>query len=312
VDLKLIIICIAAQMQISLASSETVGTLRTPRGENFSGETHLVSRLESLGFKCENASKRRQMCRGKVESYPLPVRIYVPTDQRPGPGIAFHFHGNNIGPGGPQDSSIHFKNGAGDFGAWLDEADSRDILVVPESRGKTTTYDSIFRRDSLKETAKNFSLLLRDLENLAGQSFSKIAISGHSAGYRAIGALGLARAADPSSELNRVSTIGLFDAVYGRTAELVSWIPHLKSRSGVFYCVYAEHGGTVNQGPGDQRAMNEWLEKNEGLIPVSHAKGKTTSGLSVTTTTAEHMDVLKDGRFSDYLRVQKSDTRQKK
>jgi len=310
--LKFIILWFIVQAQLASAEAETMRPSRTSRAGSSAEETNLTSRLESLGFKCVSASLQRQMCRGKVESYPEPIRIYIPKDKPLGRKISFHFHGNNIGPGGPRDSSIHFTGGSGDFGLWLDETESTDLLVIPESLGNTKTYDSIFRRDSLKDTAKNFSHFLGDLENITGRSFAEIAISGHSAGYRAIGALGLARAADPNSELNRVTAVGLFDAVYGRTAELVSWIPHLKSRDGVFYCVYVENGGTVTQGPGDQRAMNEWLKKNEGLLPAPHVLGKPTSALSIRTTNAEHMAVLKDGRYSDYLRLQQSGVHRKK
>lgn len=302
---------IAVKMETSLVQAETMSASRASRAGSSEDESNLTARLEGLGFKCTSVSLQRQMCRGKVESYPEPIRVYIPKDKPLGRKISFHFHGNNIGPGGPRDSSFHFQGGSGDFGLWLDEAESNDLLVIPESLGNTKTYDSIFRRDSLKDTAKNFSHFLGDLENITGRSFAEIAISGHSAGYRAIGALGLARAADPNSELNRVTAVGLFDAVYGRTAELVSWIPHLKSRGGVFYCVYVENGGTVTQGPGDQRALNEWLKKNEELLPAPHVLGRPSSALSIRTTNADHMAVLKDGRYSDYLRLQQPAGRRK-
>ncbi len=308
----LIAIGIIVQLEMSLVQAETMRPNRSSRAGSSAQETNLTARLESLGFKCASVSLQRQMCRGKVESYPEPIRVYIPKDKPLGRKISLHFHGNNIGPGGPRDSSVHFTGGSGDFGLWLDEAESTDLLVIPESLGNTKTYDSIFRRDSLKDTAKNFSHFLGDLENIAGRSFAEIAISGHSAGYRAIGALGLARAADPNSELNRVTAVGLFDAVYGRTAELVSWIPHLKSRGGVFYCVYVENGGTVTQGPGDQRALNEWLKKNEGLLPAPRVLGEPMSTMSVRTTNAAHMAVLKDGRYSDYLRLQQTGVQRRK
>jgi len=309
---KIIITIIALSTPAHTVVAEVVRPSQVSRGGSSFQDNHLNFKLESLGFKCESASSGRLMCRGKVEAYPEPIRIYIPKDKRPGSKLALHFHGNNIGPGGPRDSSFHFKNGAGDFGQWLDNAGLNDVLVVPESIGETRTYDSLFNRNSLKDTAKNFSRFLGELESLMGQTFSEIAISGHSAGYRAIGALGLARAVDPNSDLNRVSAIGLFDSVYGRTDELVSWLPHLKNRTGVFYCVYTKGGGTVSQGPGDQRHLNAWLKKNEGLIPIPHGIGGPIANFSIMTTTASHMAVLQDNRYTDFLRLLQYDKRREK
>jgi hypothetical protein len=309
---RLIFTCFAIQLYFPFVWSEVVKPNQVPRSGRVNESASIESTLANLGFKCETASSGRQMCRGKVDAYPEPIRIFIPKNGRPGSRLVLHFHGNNIGPGGPRDSSFHFKNGSGDFGSWLDDASSNDVLVVPESLGETRTYDTLFKREALKDTAKNFSLLIGGLEDLLGSRITEIAISGHSAGYRAIGALGLARAAHPDSDLGRVSSVALFDAVYGRTNEVVSWLPHIKNRAGVFYCIYAQNGGTVTSGPGDQRSLNYWFKKNEGLIPVPHASDKAVSALSVMTTTADHMDVLKDTRYTDFLRLLQNDKLRKK
>ena len=309
---RLIFTCFAIQLYFPFVWSEVVKPNQVHREGRVNEASSVESRLINLGFKCETVSSGRQMCRGKVDAYPEPVRIFIPKNGRPGSRLVLHFHGKNIGPGGPRDSSYHFKNGSGDFGNWLDDANSNDLLVVPESLGETRTYDTLFKRESLKDTAKNFSLLIGGFEDLMGQAITEIAISGHSNGYRAIGALGLARAANADSELGKVSSIALFDAVYGRTNELVTWLPHIKNRAGVFYCIYAIDGATITNGPGDQRSLNSWLKKNEGLDPVPHVSGKAVSGFSVMTTTVSHMDVLKDTRYTDFLRLLQNDKLRKK
>ncbi len=246
------------------------------------------------------------MCRGKIENYPEPVRIFLPKQapKLPAAGnrIIVHFHGNNFGPSGPRDSSPHFKDGAGAFGEWLDRADSKDLLVVPESIGNTKSYDELFKRESPQETSQNFSKFLTGLENVVGRPFDEVALSGHSGGYRAIAALGSARAVVRESRLNEVSAVALFDAVYGRSDRLAAWIPHLKSKNGTFYCVYSPTGGTVAAGPGDQRELNALILNSDGVEPRPFAARRAKTGIQLLTAKVGHMDMMRDDRYTDFLR----------
>jgi hypothetical protein len=293
-------------------SSEVVRNLETqqtrPRtmqqkpGYSSSEASLLSERLKSFNFTCEATNREAAfVCRGRIEGYPEPVRVFIPRGFRAmSKRLAIHFHGNNSASD-PRDNTVHFKDGRGDFLGWLDEADSEHILVVPDSLGSTRTYDTQFPSAAPNAGAANFDRLIQSIEELAGMEAQSIALSAHSGGYRALGALGIA----DSKRLNQVDAVGLFDAVYGRAPQLITWIPKLKNRGGLFYVVYVENGTTLTSGLGDQRELNSLLQRL-GVVPKEYKPGRSHTNISVNYTKSAHMDVLKDQKYADFLRSIKS------
>lgn len=181
-----------------------------PRVEKKTGlgsfdSSRFADRLRALKFSCTEKSPGMSfVCRGKLEGYPEPVRIYIPSSYREDSSrLALHFHGNNPAKS-PRDNSVHFVDGRADFEQWLSDSGSDYFLVVPESIGATNTYDSLFSSRSPKESARNFDHFIDGIEELKGGRIEEISLSAHSGGYRAIGALGQIE----SIRLSQVDSVG--------------------------------------------------------------------------------------------------------
>lgn len=266
--------------------------------ENQFDGKQLIEKLKRLKFDCTR--DKGHVCRGKVEGYSEPVRIFIPPGFRStSKKLTLHFHGNNSKKS-PRDPSIHFIDGRSDFNQWMTDSGSDHILVVPESIGNAQTYEDHFNVATPKQTSANFDKFIDGIESVTGLRFSEIALSAHSGGYRAIGALGSA----DSSRLDQVQAIGLFDAVYGRSLQLSRWLPKLKSRGGHALFMYIDGGTTMDQGPGDQRDLNALLAKQR-ILPTPHRPGMSLTDISLLTVQTDHWDVLKGERYTDFLRISK-------
>jgi hypothetical protein len=277
----------------------------TARG---SGHDSMVQRLRQLSFDCTSVRGQATRCIGRVPNYPQPVRIYVPenyvrTGQEP---LALHFHGHNIA--GSAESS-HFVNGYGDFETWLANSGSRQLLVIPTSTGNSSTYNSLFRPDSPRETGENFNRFVSSLEDVTGTSFNDLALSGHSGAYAAIGALGLVPQDRPEgARVKQISGIGLFDAVYGRSNQIMNWANRLNTQRTLLYNLYAEPGSTTSLVPntGARRYATGQLQLNEMASRIAQPRARsadeTLSGVQIRTENMDHMQAMMNGRYTDFLR----------
>lgn len=277
----------------------------TARG---SGHDNMVQRLRQLSFDCTSVRGQATRCIGRVPNYPQPVRIYVPenyvrTGQEP---LALHFHGHN---GNGTAETAHFVNGYGDFETWLANSGSRQLLIIPTSTGNSSTYNSLFRPDSPRETGENFNRLVSSLEDVTGTSFNDLALSGHSGAYAAIGALGLVPQDRPEgARVRQISGIGLFDAIYGRSNQIMNWANRLNTRRTLLYNLYAEPGTTTALVPQTRarRYPTGQLQFNEMISQVAQPRvrqaDETLSGVQIRTEEMGHMQAMMNGRYTDFLR----------
>jgi hypothetical protein len=267
-------------------------------GTNYSDAESLRERLTSWNFQCDPQDHQQSfVCKGKVESYPEPIRIYIPKSyKKNSKRLAIHFHGNNS-TSTSRDNSVHFSDNRADFNRWLQESDSDNLLILPDSLGWTKTYDTHFPSSNPAAAASNFDKFIDSIEEATGSEIHTISLSAHSGAYRTVGALSLAE----STRLSQIDAVGLFDAVYGRASQLSNWISKLKARGGLFQVVFVENGTTLNSGPGDQRELNSILQR-QGVVPREYKSGQPTASLSLQYTKSSHMDVLKEQRYTDFLR----------
>ncbi len=268
----------------------------------------MVQRLRQLSFNCSSTRGQASLCIGRVPNYPQPVRIYVPenyvrTGQEP---LALHFHGHNIA--GSAESS-HFVNGYGDFEKWLANSGSGQLLVIPTSTGASATYNALFRPESPREAGENFNRLISSLEDVTGTAFNDLAVSGHSGAYAAIGALGLVSQDRPEgARVRQISGIGLFDAVYGRSNQIMNWANRLNTQRTLLYNLYAEPGSTtaVVPGTGARRYPSGQLQFNEMVSQITQPRARradeTVAGVQVRTERMEHMQAMMNGRYTEFLR----------
>ena len=239
----------------------------------------MVNSLKAKGIVCNlnpgEISVRGIQCKGKVDSYPEPVHIYIPKNYNKSDSNSFNvfFHGF--------ESSVNIfqvnkkdTNGMGDFGARLNASEKNNgILVVPESRGEGVTYQKYFQDG----TGKNFELFKNQIEQLTDNKFSKITLAGHSGGYLPVTAL-----LKYPSVGDKVNRAALFDGTYKTSYPIADWL---------------------NKNPENKLRLSwttggEVVEKTNGFIALVKNKNQ----LIQVPTDGSHIANIKDGGFADFLR----------
>jgi hypothetical protein len=250
----------------------------------------MIQSLQSQGFICnlkqENIQKRGIGCKGKISSYPEPVRIYIPKNyiKSEQNNLNFFFHGfeevkyiknrvtkkkyNNI-------YKINANNtkGAGDFGARLAESgNSTGIIVVPESRGEGRTYQ--YFADGSGQYYQKFK---DQIEKITDSSFSKITFAAHSGGRLPMAAL-----LNYPAIAETVKNIALFDTAYSDALPITNWI---------------------NKYP-DSTARISWTLSGEVVektkVFISNVERKEQ--LTLVPSKGTHMDNIYDGGYSEFLK----------
>lgn len=156
-------------------------------------------------------------CKVLVGEYPRPVHFFIPTNldfAQPLKTIV-HFHGHNLA------GYDHFYRtkvkgeGYGDFGAFLINSKFNGVVVVPESLGNCSTYDTFFTDQ--RRTLSFFSAVEKKITGLNKPINPTLIVSGHSGAYRVVNKLA-------GYSALKIKSIGLFDATYGNISNIELWI----------------------------------------------------------------------------------------
>ncbi len=238
----------------------------------------LVKALSKQGIECDLNEDSLQIrgiqCKGRMSSYPEPVRFYIPTNfvKNGENTLNFFFHGYET-KADVYRINTNDTNGGGDFGARLAEAKvNNQIIVVPESRGRGVTYEKFS-----DGTGKFFENFKDQIVNITDTPFSKMTFAAHSGGYLPVTALlGYPKIADT------VKKIAMFDSTYLGSLPITSWI---------------------NKYP-DTHAQVSWTTTGEVVAKtkIFVSKVERKGQLQLVASSGTHMGDIKDGGYSDFLK----------
>lgn len=217
-------------------------------------------------------------CKVNIESYPAPIHLFIPANA--GSEYFVHFHGHNL-PG-----YSHFDRRWGAYGEYLAASKTGAVLVIPESEGKCATYDSHFAVPANALTF--FKAVEREIQQQTGAMPALVGLSGHSGAYRVLNKLA-GYALKDLPPLNKVKSIGLFDATYGATPEIVKLV---KSRKIFLFDAFVT-GSKATAEELSRKLMNDLKDENVLFIPV---EGKESE-----TLLEQHFLILKRGSLEEYF-----------
>jgi len=247
----------------------------------------MASQLSRLGFRCTDPAPsydRGYRCRGKISSYPEPVNFYIPPGYKKetaGP-LAMHFHGHNIN--GRSDASVHFniQNGNGDYGKMLANSGTNTLLIIPESLGNCETYADYFK------APRDLDKFMQEIESTTGRSISSLSFSSHSGGDRTMDRLAVWYQSNNRGEyLGRTKNIALFDSLYANSEALARWPQALKNEVPISKFL---NSYVVGSGASTIKHM-QWLRTK---VPLTEA-------WKYREVRTQHMSIMRDGGFSDFL-----------
>ncbi len=218
-------------------------------------------------------------CKTTLKSYPRPVHFFIPAKLSDTPQIFVHFHGHNL------EGYDHFNPLYGNYGQYLLNSHANAIVVVPESLGKCTTYDTFFANKD--NSAQFFS----ELENhLAGKV---VALSGHSGAYRVLNRLmGYVNA---KAFLQDVKALGMFDAAYGATPEINKWVHAHAEDNILFFMAYV----TGDKATTEDGAL--LLKKDFKQISEEKVQFVKVSGFDSESLLDQHFMTLKRGGLEAFF-----------
>lgn len=225
-------------------------------------------------------------CRGQVVGYSEPVRIYFKSDMKSPKGLNLHFHGHYDDAKGEKAWNYPFGATNGDYAQMLAQSKSQSILIIPESKGKVTTYKNDLGTGSL------WSAWVRTLQDRMGVSSQlPISISGHSGADVVLNSIGNF-CKTKEWDCAYLKSMGLFDSNYGKVqnGELIgrdglkALAENIASRQGTIYVREAETSGLTS--------ANNALVKNINKDRVNMHAVKT-----------DHMSIMRDGGFSQFLEL---------
>ncbi len=265
----------------------------------------MIEALKSKGIACDENPEQLRLrgiqCKGRLPSYPEPVRFYIPKDyvKTEKNKVNVFFHGfeavANIFQINPKD-----RSGPGDFGGRLAESgNSQTIVVVPESRSvkvaaKVTrmkegvpTEEASFKVDektyrSYFQDGKgdNFERFLSEVSDATKAKFSETSLAGHSGGYLPINAvLGYPKVAKV------ISNAALFEGTYQQTTNITKWL---------------------NDNPGNKMRLS-WVQGSE-VDAQSHAfiarvqRSAQVKQMIIEKSDNSHMDNIRKGGYADFLK----------
>lgn len=223
-------------------------------------------------------------CRGKIQGYSEPVRIYFKAKMTSPTALKIHFHGHYSDGEGVQALNYPFSATNGNYAQMLADSKTQSVLVIPESRGKVKTY----KQDLM--AANKWSAFVTQVEMQTGiRSGLPISVSGHSGSDVMLNAIGK-MCADKSWDCARIKSIGLFDANYGELVRgdvvgrdgLKTLVKTVANNQGIIFIRDAKDIGL--------EGINRALTKSIPQRAVDHRVVDTT-----------HMAIMKDGGFSKFL-----------
>lgn len=217
-------------------------------------------------------------CKSKFDDYPAPVHFFIP--QNSSAHYFVHFHGHNL------DGFSHFDKRWGDYGQYLLNSKSNSVLVIPESVGKCTTYDTFFV-DPIK-TVKFFAAVENEIQTLTYESATIQGISGHSGAYRVLNRLA-GYANQNFSSLAQIKAIGMFDATYGETPEISKFV---QTKHALFYDAFVT-GPKATTEDLSRVLMKMLKSENVFFVPV---KGESNESLL-----EQHFMILKRGSLEVFF-----------
>lgn len=235
-------------------------------------------------------------CKMIVGNYPRPVHVYIPESIQKNESlkVLLHFHGHNLAG---YDHFYRTKNtgeGYGDYAAFLLKSKINGVLIIPESLGNCSTYDSFFA-DPIRT-----SLFLNSLEKIIDNEIStndrQWIISGHSGAYRVLNKLAGYFNQDKTGLLQNVLGIGLFDATYGNVSNIELWIKNKgeKNEDFIFYNSYVS-GAKATAEPGSVRLQKILREYHSDKIFLKPLASKSDSSVL-----DQHFSVLKVGGLTSF------------
>lgn len=251
----------------------------------------LEEKLKSQGFDCSTPApsyERGVRCRGKVDGYPEAVNIFIPSQyqEQASVPIAVHFHGHNSSWCEKGTSACHFnmKNGDGDYGKFLTNSGSNQLLVIPESQGHEDTYLSAFKKP------EDFEKFLNGVKKGVGvTTWSSLSISSHSGGDVVINKLAQWYEGRSAGEtLKKLHSVALFDSLYANRDGIAALPAAMKKNdpNSRFLGSYV-----VGAGASTTAHMN-WLRTK---VPAS-------SQWQYKEVKTVHMSIMKDGGMDEYLK----------
>lgn len=298
--------CSSAQTQVTAPFRPILEHLEvdsaTPTSTNISqsngsSQTALekVNNLIKSGFSCnkseENVKVRGYVCKGKFQFYNQNVRIYIPEkfDTTKPAKFNLFFHGLRNDDTFKENSN---GSGVGDYGAMLKNAnDSNSILVVPESInvkcGTSAKGESLYCPGSYYQFTKNPDLIFQlktNIESNAGIKLGELTLSGHSAAGSIINSL-LAN----NSIRTQVNKVALFDALYGDSSNLQSWLREDANRK--LSLAWIHGAGSSTQ-----------LNTQNFINSMSTHLNQIKQGKIIGSTENTHMSIMQKGGLSDFLK----------
>jgi len=234
-----------------------------------------------IGYSDSNAEVLH--CVIKPTYYNEKIHLYIPLESiEKITTMAIHLHGFNL------DHYDHFNKSYGDYGKYLITSKANAVLVIPESRGKSETYNSYFSDE--KRTEFFISELKKTIYDLIHESPQTIFLSGHSGSYKSLNQI-----LKYKSVFESVKAVGLFDATYGDTGQIQKWVrENYKNQNGdfIFYNVYvtgekatAEKGSLILQ-----KTFRDYEKDNIILLPIK-GPGETLD---------QHFNILKVGGLTQF------------
>jgi len=235
-------------------------------------------------------------CKTMIVDYPRPVHFYIPQNLSSEKKLKLfvHFHGHNI------EGYNHFDKRWGDYGSYLIESKANAVLVIPESVGNCTSYDSFFAKSA--NSARFFLQLEKKVEELAQFKIHSLVLSGHSGAYRVLNRLmkDVNNGEDYFSATPLVA-LGLFDAIYGPIPEIVNWVEENATtrhseelRDFLFYEAHvAGPKATTEEGSKTLIAKFKNLSSEKIIF-------KSVMGLDSESLLDQHFAILKRGSLANF------------
>ncbi|MEQ1723340.1 MAG: hypothetical protein ABL930_09205 [Pseudobdellovibrio sp.] len=254
-----------------------------------------VNNLIKSGFSCnkntESVQTRGYVCKGKFSFYDQNVRIYIPEkfeNTKPAKFNLF-FHGlkNNDTFQETADG-----RGVGDFGAMLKKSnDNNSILVVPESVnvkcGTSANGNPLYCTGSYYQFTNNPELItqmMSSIESKANIKLGELTLSGHSGAGSILNNL-------MGKEMIRkkVSKLALYDAIYGNTSNIKSWLKEDQNRKLSLSWIHGAGAST--------HANTEEFIKSMGSNLNQIEQNKI-----IGSTENTHMNIMQKAGLSEFLR----------
>jgi hypothetical protein len=268
-------------------------------GFSKANEKHIAAICNRL-LDCviqEDSNQEVIHCKKKIPNYPKPVHFYIPANINFDKEVQsfVHFHGHNIG----RDHFYKTKTpgeGYGDYGDFLSKSKANGVLIIPESDGNCSTYDSFFK------SAQNTNAFFKDISSVLKTQASTVNLSGHSGAYRVLNQFAKHINEGSADELKKVQSFGLFDATYGSIEPIEKWMRAKKSTNQkyLFYDSFVS-GPKATASKISFELMKKYEanpSKNIIFKPVNDQKEKDSILL--------HFNVLRDGGLKKFFEASSS------